>query len=120
MSEAIKISKEDVLKKNPFTVTGVPFKFIVEEKQINKAEVHNDVADLFFIISGETVFTCNGKLINPEKSLDDDNTLFADKIDVGTEYRLKKNDWLFIPKNCPHQRLTLKKSHFIVIKIPNK
>lgn len=120
MLKAIKISCESILEKIPFTTENVPIKFLTEEEQVNKAEIHDNVADLFFILSGEMVFTCNGKLINPEKSLNDQNTLIADKIENGTEYYLKTGDWLFVPENCPHQRTILKKSNFVVIKIPKK
>lgn len=118
MLKAIKISSESILEKNPFTTENVPIKFLTEEEQVNKAESHDNVADLFFILSGEMIFTCNGKLINHEKSINDQNTLIADKIEDGTEYHLKTGDWLFIPENCPHQRTTLKRSNFVVIKIP--
>lgn len=120
MLKAIKITGEDVLKSIPLDVVGAPIKFIVEGKQINKAEIHNNVADLFFLISGEVVFTCNGKLIDPKKQPNDQNTFVANKVENGTEYCLKANDWLFIPADCPHQRATLKKSCFVVIKIPKE
>lgn len=116
MLNAIKISGGDLLEN--INTSSVPLRFIVEQKQTNKAEIHKNVADLFFIISGEVDFICNGKLIDSKKQPNDQNTFIADKIENGTKYNLKTNDWLFIPANCPHQRTTLKESCFVVIKIP--
>lgn len=118
MLTAVKLSKKSLLKEISFNIIDTPLKFVVEQEKKNDAEIHNNVADLFFLISGNMIFTCNGKLVNPKKSPNDQNTLIADKIKNGKKFILKASDWLFVPANCPHQRTTLKKSHFIVIKIP--
>ena len=57
MLNAIKISGGDLLEN--INTSSVPLRFIVEQKQTNKAEIHKNVADLFFIISGEVDFICN-------------------------------------------------------------
>lgn len=119
MPKAIKILGKEILNNIPSNFDKLPLKIIIEQKKVNKAEIHNNVSDLFFVISGEMIFTCNGKLINSEKHPFDQNTLLADRIRGGENYHLKTNDWLFVPVNCPHQRTILKKSRFVVIKIPN-
>ena len=118
MPTAVKLSNKDLLKEVSFNVADTPLKFVFEEEKKNDAEIHDNIADLFFLISGNMFFTCNGNLINPKKSPNDKNTLIADTIEDGEKFILKNGDWLFVPANCPHQRITLKKSRFIVIKIP--
>lgn len=115
---AVKLSKKNLLKEISFNIENTPLKFVVEEEKKTDAETHSSVADLFFIISGKMVFTCNGKLVNPKKSPIYQNTLVADKIKNGKKIILKAGEWLFIPANCPHQRTNLKKSRFIVVKVP--
>lgn len=115
---AVKLSKKSLLKEISFNVENTPLKFVVEQEKKTDAETHNNIADLFFLISGNMIFTCNGKLVNPKKSPNDQNTLVADKIKNGKKFILKAGEWLFVPANCPHQRITLKKSRFIVVKIP--
>lgn len=120
MLKAIKISGNDFLKSKIFEIAGASLRLITELKQINNAEVHKNFADLFFIVSGEVDFISDGELINPKKQPDDYNTFIAEEIKNGTKVSLKRNDWFFVPVNCPHQRITLKKSCFIIIKIPIK
>jgi len=118
MSTAIKILQKDFLQQPIPHISDTPFKIISEEKLEHDAEMHTDVTDLFYLLRGSLQFICNGKLICPTKTPDDPKTFIAKNIKGGKKFLLKPHDWLVIPAQCPHQRITLKKSLFIIIKIP--
>jgi mannose-6-phosphate isomerase-like protein (cupin superfamily) len=63
------------------------------------ASVHKDDGEFMFVLEGEGVIVAGGTVVNPK---DLGANIDGDAIQGGTDNRMKKGDWIFVPKGLPH------------------
>jgi mannose-6-phosphate isomerase-like protein (cupin superfamily) len=63
------------------------------------ASVHKNVAEYMYVLEGEGVIVAGGTVVNPK---DTGANIDGDAITGGTDIRMKKGDWIFVPKGVPH------------------
>ena len=66
----------------------------------NKAEFHNFVDDIYFVVSGRAKITVGGNLVEPEKL--NENDVLGARIKGGETLKISEGDILLIPKKTPH------------------
>jgi mannose-6-phosphate isomerase-like protein (cupin superfamily) len=63
------------------------------------ASVHKNDGEFMLVLEGEGVLVTGGTVVNPK---DTGANVDGDAIDGGTDIRMKKGDWIFVPKGLPH------------------
>jgi quercetin dioxygenase-like cupin family protein len=63
------------------------------------ASVHKNDGELMFVLEGEGVIVAGGTVVNPK---DLGANIDGDAIQGGVAHRMKKGDWIFVPKGLPH------------------
>ncbi len=63
------------------------------------ASVHKNDGEFMFVLEGEGVVVTGGAMVNPK---DLGANIDGDAIQGGTDNRMKKGDWIFVPKGLPH------------------
>jgi mannose-6-phosphate isomerase-like protein (cupin superfamily) len=63
------------------------------------ASVHKNDGEFMVVLEGEGVIVAGGTVVNPK---DLGANIDGDAITGGTEHRMKKGDWIFVPKGLPH------------------
>lgn len=67
---------------------------------VGNAAVHEDEAELFYVIDGSATLTTGGKLVNEKRT--DAANLSGSAIEGGTPRKIAKGDWILVPQNTPH------------------
>ena len=67
---------------------------------VGNAAVHEDEAELFYVIDGSATLTTGGKLVNEKRT--DAANLSGSAIEGGTPRKISKGDWILVPQNTPH------------------
>ena len=63
------------------------------------ASVHKNDGEFMLVLEGEGVLVTGGTVVNPK---DTGANVDGDAIDGGADIRMKKGDWIFVPKGLPH------------------
>jgi len=63
------------------------------------ASVHKNDGEFMLVLEGEGVLVTGGTVVNPK---DTGANIDGDALDGGTDIRMKKGDWIFVPKGLPH------------------
>jgi mannose-6-phosphate isomerase-like protein (cupin superfamily) len=63
------------------------------------ASVHKNDGEFMLVLEGEGVIVSGGTVVNPK---DLGANIDGDAIAGGTDIRMKKGDWIFVPKGLPH------------------
>src|SRR3569833_773219 len=63
------------------------------------ASVHKDDGEFMLVLEGEGVVVAGGTVVNPK---DLGANIDGDAIAGGVDHRMKKGDWVFVPKGLPH------------------
>jgi mannose-6-phosphate isomerase-like protein (cupin superfamily) len=63
------------------------------------ASVHKNDGELMLVLEGEGVIAAGGTVVNPK---DLGANIDGDAIAGGVDHRMKKGDWIFVPKGLPH------------------
>jgi mannose-6-phosphate isomerase-like protein (cupin superfamily) len=63
------------------------------------ASVHKNDGEFMVVLEGEGVIVAGGTVVNPK---DTGANIDGDAIAGGTDIRMKKGDWIFVPKRVPH------------------
>ena len=63
------------------------------------ASVHKNDGEFMFVLEGEGVIVAGGTVVNPK---DLGANIDGDAIAGGIDNRMKKGDWIFVPKGLPH------------------
>jgi len=63
------------------------------------ASVHKNDGEFMLVLEGEGVIVAGGTVVNPK---DLGANIDGDAIEGGTDIRMKKGDWIFVPKGLPH------------------
>jgi mannose-6-phosphate isomerase-like protein (cupin superfamily) len=63
------------------------------------ASVHKNDGELMLVLEGEGVIVAGGTVVNPK---DLGANIDGDAIAGGVDHRMKKGDWIFVPKGLPH------------------
>ncbi|HYJ35613.1 MAG TPA: hypothetical protein VEV64_05615 [Rhizomicrobium sp.] len=63
------------------------------------ASVHKNDGEFMYVLEGEGVIVTGGTVVNPK---DLGANIDGDAIEGGTDNRMKKGDWIFVPKGLPH------------------
>jgi quercetin dioxygenase-like cupin family protein len=63
------------------------------------ASVHKADGEFMYVLEGEGVIVAGGTVVNPK---DLGANIDGDAIAGGTDIRMKKGDWIFVPKGLPH------------------
>ncbi|HWU55280.1 MAG TPA: hypothetical protein VN175_07235 [Rhizomicrobium sp.] len=63
------------------------------------ASVHKNDGEFMYVLEGEGVIVTGGTVVNPK---DLGANIDGDAISGGTDNRMKKGDWIFVPKGLPH------------------
>lgn len=63
------------------------------------ASVHKNDGEFMYVLEGEGVIVAGGTVVNPK---DTGANIDGDAIADGKEIRMKKGDWIFVPKGVPH------------------
>jgi len=63
------------------------------------ASVHKNDGELMLVLEGEGVIVAGGTVVNPK---DLGANIDGDAIQGGVDHRMKKGDWIFVPKGLPH------------------
>jgi mannose-6-phosphate isomerase-like protein (cupin superfamily) len=63
------------------------------------ASVHKNDGELMFVLEGEGVIVAGGTVVNPK---DLGANIDGDALAGGTDNRMKKGDFIFVPKGVPH------------------
>ncbi|MBS1877029.1 MAG: hypothetical protein JSU00_27710 [Acidobacteria bacterium] len=84
------------------------------------AELHEKVADLFVVVSGEATLIVGGKMVDSKST--GPGEARGSKIDGGTKHALAAGDTVRIPANTPHQLLldAGKQFTYFVVKVDVK
>jgi sugar lactone lactonase YvrE/mannose-6-phosphate isomerase-like protein (cupin superfamily) len=84
----------------------------------SEAEVHEMLADLITVRSGEGEVLVGGTIVEPRATATDE--LRGSSITGATRYAIGAGDILYVPANTPHQFLVAPDKHFIVtiVKMP--
>ena len=83
-----------------------------------RAEFHLNVADVFFVLSGEATLISGGSIVNPQGS----GEIRGDSITGGTPAVMRKGEIVYVPPATPHQ-VKIKSGVaflYVVVKIPRK
>ena len=67
---------------------------------VGNAAVHEDEAELFYVIDGSATLTTGGKLVNEKRT--DAANLGGSAVEGGTPRMIAKGDWILVPPNTPH------------------
>jgi len=67
---------------------------------VGNAALHEDEAELFYVIDGSATLTTGGKLTNEKRT--DAANLSGTAIEGGTPRNISKGDWILVPENTPH------------------
>jgi mannose-6-phosphate isomerase-like protein (cupin superfamily) len=67
---------------------------------VGNAALHEDEAELFYVIDGSATITTGGKLTNEKRT--DAANLSGTAIEGGTPRKIAKGDWILVPENTPH------------------
>lgn len=67
---------------------------------VGNAAVHENEAELFYVIDGSATLTTGGKLVNEKRT--DAANLSGSAIEGGTPRKISKGDWILVPQNTPH------------------
>jgi mannose-6-phosphate isomerase-like protein (cupin superfamily) len=86
------------LQKYPNHHTMVSFR-----NKSGKGELHQQEADVMFILDGSATLVTGGTLVNPKTTAP--NEVRGDSVKGGTSVTLHKGDVAHIPANTPHQML---------------
>jgi mannose-6-phosphate isomerase-like protein (cupin superfamily) len=81
--------------------TLAPYSVNVEHRtaQPQTASVHEDDAELFYVINGSETIVTGGKLVDETRN---GSNLSGKSIEGGTPHKLSKGDFLMVPKGVPH------------------
>ena len=63
------------------------------------ASVHKNDGEFMLVLEGEGVIVAGGTVVNPK---DLGANIDGDAIEGGALHRMKKGDWIFVPKGLPH------------------
>jgi mannose-6-phosphate isomerase-like protein (cupin superfamily) len=63
------------------------------------ASVHKIDGEFMYVLEGEGVIVAGGTVVNPK---DLGANIDGDAIAGGVDHRMKKGDWIFVPKGLPH------------------
>ena len=63
------------------------------------ASVHKNDGEFMLVLEGEGVIVAGGTVVNPK---DLGANIDGDAIEGGVDHRMKKGDWIFVPKGLPH------------------
>jgi len=63
------------------------------------ASVHKNDGEFMYVLEGEGVIVTGGTVVNPK---DLGANIDGDAIEGSTDNRMKKGDWIFVPKGLPH------------------
>jgi quercetin dioxygenase-like cupin family protein len=63
------------------------------------ASAHKNDGEFMLVLEGEGVIVAGGTMVNPK---DLGANIDGDAIAGGTDIRMKKGDWIFVPKGLPH------------------
>jgi quercetin dioxygenase-like cupin family protein len=63
------------------------------------ASVHKNDGEFMYVLEGEGVIVAGGTVVNPK---DTGVNIDGDAIQGGTDIRMKKGDFIFVPKGVPH------------------
>jgi mannose-6-phosphate isomerase-like protein (cupin superfamily) len=63
------------------------------------ASVHKNDGEFMLVLEGEGVIVTGGTVVNPK---DLGANIDGDALEGGTDNRMKKGDWIFVPKGLPH------------------
>jgi mannose-6-phosphate isomerase-like protein (cupin superfamily) len=63
------------------------------------ASVHKNDGELMFVLEGEGVIVAGGTVVNPK---DLGANIDGDALAGGTDHRMRKGDFIFVPKGVPH------------------
>ncbi len=63
------------------------------------ASVHKNDGEFMLVLEGEGVIVAGGTVVNPK---DLGANIDGDAIAGGVDHRMKKGDWIFVPKGLPH------------------
>jgi quercetin dioxygenase-like cupin family protein len=63
------------------------------------ASVHKNDGEFMVVLEGEGVIVAGGTVVNPK---DTGANIDGDAITGGNDIRMKKGDWIFVPKGVPH------------------
>jgi quercetin dioxygenase-like cupin family protein len=63
------------------------------------ASVHKNDGEFMYVLEGEGVIVAGGTVVNPK---DTGANIDGDAIAGGSDIRMKKGDWIFVPKGVPH------------------
>jgi quercetin dioxygenase-like cupin family protein len=63
------------------------------------ASVHKNDGEFMLVLEGEGVVVAGGTVVNPK---DTGANIDGDAIEGGVDHRMKKGDWIFVPKGLPH------------------
>ena len=63
------------------------------------ASVHKNDGEFMYVLEGEGVIVAGGTVVNPK---DTGANIDGDAIAGGKDIRMKKGDWIFVPKGVPH------------------
>jgi mannose-6-phosphate isomerase-like protein (cupin superfamily) len=82
-----------------------------------QAELHENVADVFMVQSGEATLVVGGTVANGKTTAP--HEIRGPKINGGAQHKLAAGDVVHIPANVPHQLLVAKGTQFtyFVVKI---
>lgn len=95
---AEKGSASEILEKYPHHHTMLAFR-----NRSGGGEVHQNYADVFFILDGHTTLVTGGEVVDP-KSTGPGETLGA-SVQGGSRQELKAGDVVHIPAGMPHQMI---------------
>ena len=106
-------------------MTGMPLN-VLEDTNIenNEIEVHTQMADLWYCLEGEEIFSLGGTLTDARHKLNKDGSVNEQEIrgtaaTGASEIVLKKGDWLWIPSGVPHTHAASGTARIAIIKIPH-
>ena len=63
------------------------------------ASVHKNDGEFMLVLEGEGVIVTGGRIVNPK---DLGANIDGEAIAGGVDNRMKKGDWIFVPKGLPH------------------
>ena len=67
---------------------------------VGPAAVHEKEAELMYVVEGSGTITTGGTLVNPTHT--NPENLTGTAIDGGSQQKIAKGDFIFIPENTPH------------------
>ena len=71
-----------------------PYTINIEHRtnQAQNGSIHEDEAELFYVVDGSGTMTTGGKLVGDKMKT----------VEGGTPHKLNKGDWVIVPKGVPH------------------